>query len=95
MLELDAIRTQPGMKDVGYCTCSCHIPSGKLCDRKCCDNPWKYSVEQMCRDLLEVAIKDGLVGLTNNSNYKNPDPQTRSSGELVGMANLLSRFLKM
>lgn len=43
------------------------------------------TVEQMCRDLLERAIKDGLVtGL---------DPQCLSAGDLVGVANLLNEYL--
>jgi len=49
------------------------------------------SLEQMCRNLLEQAMNDGLVGDSNE--YEDSDPQVRSSGELVGMANLLAKLL--
>ena len=45
------------------------------------------TIEQMCRDLLSQAINDDLVGGHRVPNWA--DPQRRSSGELVGMANLL------
>lgn len=46
------------------------------------------SLEQICRDLLEQAIKDQLISAVNY--YGEPvDPQFLSSGDLVGMANLL------
>jgi len=48
------------------------------------------SVEQMCRDLLTQAISDGLV---SPSTEYSEDPQCRSSGELVGMANMLASYL--
>jgi len=51
------------------------------------------SVEQICRDLLWVAINDSLVGWCDDE-YENGDPQVRSAGELVGMANLLASHLK-
>ena len=54
-------------------------------------NDKKLSVEQMCRDLLEIAIRDGLVG--PSAEYEDPDPQCRSGGEMCGMANLLLEFL--
>ncbi len=49
------------------------------------------STEQMCRDLLTQAIKDEIVAPSEM--WANSDPQCRSSGELCGMANLLSGFL--
>jgi hypothetical protein len=51
------------------------------------------TIEQMVRDLLAKAIQDELVA--PNKIWKNPDPQARSSGELVGVANLLRRFLHL
>ena len=48
------------------------------------------SIEQMCRDLLEVAIREGLVA--PSPDWEIPDPQCRTSGELAGMANRLSFF---
>ena len=49
------------------------------------------SVEQMCRDLLEAAILDGLVILDPRLDAR--DPQHTSAGDLTGMANLLNEFL--
>ncbi len=52
-------------------------------------NVMEKTVEQKCRDLLTVAIRDKLVEL--------PDwvlsPENLSSGDLVGMANLLEEML--
>lgn len=50
------------------------------------------SIEQMVRDLLEQALRDGLV--RDTVLYADPDPQCRSSGELCGAANLLAKFLR-
>ena len=50
------------------------------------------TIEQMCRDLLEIAIRDGLVSETKW--FERPNPQQRSSGELAGMANRLSVYLR-
>ena len=50
------------------------------------------SVEQMVRDLLELAIKEHLVDPSYRE-WDDPDPQCRSSGELVGVANLLHKYL--
>lgn len=52
----------------------------------------KVSIEQMVRDILEQAIKDGLVSLSK-IRWVNPDPQCRSAGELVGPANILTKHL--
>ena len=49
------------------------------------------TVEQMCRDLLEIAIRDGLVGKTKH--FADADPQARTSCELVRMANKLAEFM--
>lgn len=51
----------------------------------------RISYEQMCRELLEVAMKDGLVA--ESVEFDDPDPQCRSSGEMVGMANLLRDYM--
>lgn len=51
------------------------------------------SIEQMCRDLLTQAIRDGLVELAYHSDDAHLDPQARTAGELCGMANLLQKFL--
>lgn len=48
------------------------------------------TIEQMVRDLLTQAIKDGLVA---RADWTDPDPQYRSSGELVGVANMLTAYL--
>lgn len=47
------------------------------------------TVEQMCRDLLERAIADGLVFACDGY-----CPQEITASELTGMANMLSEFLK-
>ncbi len=49
------------------------------------------SAEQMCRDLLTIAIRDGLVSYPTTTVDKYP--QCLTSGELVGMANLLCQFI--
>ncbi len=48
------------------------------------------SIEQMVRNLLEAALKDGLVAASEN--YEDPDPQIRTAGELCGVANLLNQY---
>lgn len=50
------------------------------------------SVEQMVRELLARAIEDGLVNPATEQ-WDDPDPQARSAGELVGVANLLGDYL--
>ena len=54
------------------------------------------TVEQMLRDLLTQAIKDRLARPPRKDEWgmSGPDPQCRSSGELVGTANLLAAFLR-
>ena len=49
------------------------------------------TVEQMCRDLLTQAVKDGLV---KDAYPDIEDVQSLTSGDLVGMANMLDGFLK-
>lgn len=51
------------------------------------------TIEQLARDILEVAIRDGLVSPAVKE-WDDPDPQCRSSGELVAVANLISKFLR-
>lgn len=51
------------------------------------------SVEQMVRDILEQAIRDGLVAKAYKR-WADPSPQARSAGELAGTANLLAKFLR-
>jgi len=50
------------------------------------------SVEQVIRDILTAALKDGIVSLRVFV-WTDPDPQARSSGELVGPANVLQAWL--
>jgi hypothetical protein len=50
------------------------------------------SVEQLCRDLLEAAIKDGVVRV-NADDLGHSDPQRLSAGDMTGMANLLNEIL--
>lgn len=50
------------------------------------------SVEQRVRDLLTLAIREGLVG--ESDNYDDPDPQVRTAGELCGVSNLLAEILR-
>ncbi len=50
------------------------------------------SVEQMCRDLLTQALKDSLV--SKSRYWSDGDPQARSAGEIVGMANMLADCLR-
>lgn len=53
------------------------------------------SVEEICRELLVQAIKDGLVREHDPSEFGNgdPDPMTRTAGDMCGMANLLVEAL--
>jgi glutaredoxin-related protein len=51
------------------------------------------TVEQMVRDILEQAVRDGLVAKAYRR-WDDPSPQARTSGELVGTANLLLEFLR-
>lgn len=50
------------------------------------------SIEQMVRDLLEQAIKDGLVNRARDKHI-NPDPQSFSSGQLTGCANVVCEWI--
>jgi len=50
---------------------------------------WSMTLEQVVREILEISIKDGLV-LTVDGR----DPESFSSGELVGPANLLGDLLQ-
>ena len=52
----------------------------------------KTSIEQVIRDILEKAINDGLVSSTQQ--FDDPSPQSRTSGDLVGCANILAEFLR-
>ncbi len=51
------------------------------------------TIEQMVRDLLEKAIQERLVA-PEKKNWADPDPQIRTSGELVGAANLLQKLMR-
>lgn len=51
------------------------------------------NIEQICRDLLEQAIKDGLVAKAYKK-WDDPDPQCRTAGELGGVANLLQAAIR-
>lgn len=51
------------------------------------------SIEQICRDLLEVAIEDNLVRSETTWFWKDPHPQARSAGELWRVANVLKEWL--
>lgn len=46
------------------------------------------SVEEMCRELLEIAIRDGLV-----ENPKGETLESISNGDLVGMSNYLNKII--
>lgn len=51
------------------------------------------SIEQMCRELLRQAIEDKII--SGCDYWGDPiDPEHMSSGDLVGMANLLNQFFK-
>ena len=52
------------------------------------------SIEQHCRDLLEIAIQEGLVAPIESEVYADPDPQSRTDAELAGMANHLFQLLQ-
>ncbi|MFC9432756.1 hypothetical protein [Nocardia sp. NPDC057030] len=47
--------------------------------------------EQFARDLLSQAISDGLVSPASDE-WNDPDPQARSAGELVALANSLMGY---
>lgn len=50
------------------------------------------TVEQVCRNILSQAIKDGLV-VPAVDNWDSPDPQSRSSGEMSGVSGIVSSFV--
>ncbi len=50
------------------------------------------SIEQMCRDLLDRAIADRIVTFRTETFNGQTCPQELSSGEIVGMANLLASY---
>jgi hypothetical protein len=60
--------------------------TGKL--RPVIDAVMNQSLEEDARDFLTLAIKDGLVALAHGE-WDNPDPQVRSTGEIVALANFL------
>lgn len=49
------------------------------------------TAEQLVRDILVIAIEDGVVSL--NSTLPQPDPQCRTSGELCRCANVVTQFV--
>lgn len=51
------------------------------------------TIEQAVRDILEQAVKDGLVALAP-LDWADPDPQCRSSGELAGCSEILAEFIR-
>jgi hypothetical protein len=52
------------------------------------------TIEQMCRNLLEAAMKDGSVRKPLKRPHFDPHPQARSGGELAGMANMLQEYFR-
>jgi hypothetical protein len=48
----------------------------------------EISLEEMCRELLSAALRDGLIRMTDGMS-----PSELSSGDLAGMANRLSDLL--
>jgi hypothetical protein len=55
-----------------------------------CDEPSPLSIEQICRDVLEQAMKDGICGSWDKGAGIVPeDMQSLTSGDLTGVANLL------
>jgi hypothetical protein len=53
----------------------------------------ELSVEQMCRNLLQWAIREELVSPTMSEDIAE-DPQELSSGDLTGMANVLASYFR-
>ena len=56
------------------------------------DDPKQTTIEQFVRDLLYTAIEEGLVR-TAVHHWVDPDPQVRSSGELVRLANMIRDYI--
>ena len=54
------------------------------------------SCEQLCRDLLEMAIDEGLVLMARDSDFVSGEahPQARTACDLAGMANHVQQFLR-
>jgi hypothetical protein len=50
------------------------------------------TIEQMCRDLLQQAIKDGVAG--SSFLRIDPDPQMLTTQELIGMADMLEAYFR-
>jgi hypothetical protein len=50
------------------------------------------TIEMIVRVMLERAIEDGLV--SPNPKWPDPNPKSRTSGELEGVANLLAKALE-
>lgn len=53
----------------------------------------KLSVEQMVRNLLTQAIKDGIVRKADPRRFSQNDPQEMTAGDLCGVGNLLLKYL--
>jgi hypothetical protein len=51
------------------------------------------TIEQMARDLLSQAVKDRLLALDYRQ-WSDPNPQKRKGEEIVGVANMLAKFLE-
>lgn len=50
------------------------------------------TIEQMCRDLLDKAVADGLVTFNAANFVCTAEPQQLTGCDLCGMANLLQGF---
>lgn len=60
-----------------------------------CISKEPVSIEQMVRNLLERAIHDRIVSMPRKGTFNDNDhhPQARTSGELVGVGNMLRDYL--
>lgn len=52
------------------------------------------SIEQTCRDILTLAIADGIVTFNTDNFEGTDDPQSMTSGDLCGVANLLQARMR-
>jgi hypothetical protein len=54
----------------------------------------ELSVEEMVRNLLDAAIREGIVKFRRGNFYTTTCPQELTAGDLAGMANLLAAYLR-
>jgi hypothetical protein len=52
------------------------------------------SIEQMCREVLQKAVDEGIVTFNRENFGSTESPMEMTAGDLCGVANLLSTLIK-